>query len=89
MRELLDLQAEKLILFTGLGNVVEDGREALQSCIEYIHGLSQRARELERQGLSTGVMVNRLLGGESILAGLTNGDISSENVVHALLRYER
>ena len=88
MKKLLDLQTEKLILFTGLGNVVEDGREALQSCIDHIHGLSQRAREMERQGVSTSAMVNQLFGSESVLAGLTDGDISSENVVRALLRCE-
>ena len=33
MKKLVDLETERLILFTGLGNVVEDGREALQSCI--------------------------------------------------------
>jgi glyoxylase-like metal-dependent hydrolase (beta-lactamase superfamily II) len=86
MKKLVDLQTEKLILFTGLGNVVEDGRVALQSCIDYIHGLSQRARDLEKQGLTAPDMVNQLFGRESILAGLTNGHISSENVVRALLR---
>jgi glyoxylase-like metal-dependent hydrolase (beta-lactamase superfamily II) len=88
MKRLVDLPAGKLTLFTGLGNVVEDGREALQSCIDYIHGLSLKAKALERQGLSTGDMVNRLFGRESILAGLTDGHISSENVVRALLRPE-
>ncbi len=87
MNRLLDLPTEKLVLFTGLGNVVEDGREALQSCIEHIHSLSQKARGLERQGLSTRDIVSRLFGGESILAGLTDGDISSENVVRSLLRH--
>jgi glyoxylase-like metal-dependent hydrolase (beta-lactamase superfamily II) len=86
IRKLVELRTEKLILFTGLGNAVEDGREALRSCIDYIHGLSERARELERQGLSTSAMVNQLFGRESILAGLTDGHISSENVVRALLR---
>jgi glyoxylase-like metal-dependent hydrolase (beta-lactamase superfamily II) len=86
MNKLVELQTEKLLLFTGLGNVVEDGRAALQSCVDYIHGLSERARELERQGLSTGAMVNQLFGRESILADLTDGHISSENVVRALLR---
>ena len=86
MKKLVDLQTERLTLFTGLGNLVEDGKAALQSCIDYIHGFSERARELERQGLSTGAMVNQLFGRESILAGLTDGHISSENVVRALLR---
>jgi glyoxylase-like metal-dependent hydrolase (beta-lactamase superfamily II) len=86
MRKLIDLPPEKLTLFIGLGNVVEDGRQALQSCIEFIQGLSQRAKELERQGLSPAAMVNQIFGRESVLAGLTGGHISSENVVRALLR---
>ena len=88
MKKLVDLQTENLVLFTGLGNVVEDGRAALQSCIGYIHGLSQGVRALDRQGLSTSAMVNELFGRESVLAGLTDGHISSENVVRALLRPE-
>ena len=88
MKKLVGLQTEKLTLFSALGNVVEDGKEALQSCIDYIHGLSERAKALERQGLSNGAMVNQLFGRESILAGLTDGHISSENVVRALLRSE-
>jgi glyoxylase-like metal-dependent hydrolase (beta-lactamase superfamily II) len=86
MKKLVDLLPDKLTLFTGLGNVVEDGRAALQACIGYIHGLSERARALERRGLPTSAMVNQLFGRESVLAGLTEGHISSENVVRALLR---
>jgi glyoxylase-like metal-dependent hydrolase (beta-lactamase superfamily II) len=86
MKKLVDLQPDKLTLFTGLGNVVEDGREALQACIEYIHRLSEKAATLKRQGLSTSAMVNQLFGRESVLAGLTEGHISSENVVRSLLR---
>jgi glyoxylase-like metal-dependent hydrolase (beta-lactamase superfamily II) len=86
MKRLVDLPPDKLTLFTGLGNVLDDGRAALQSCIGYIRGLSERVRALERQGLSTSAMVNQLFGRESVLAGLTEGHISSENVVRALLR---
>jgi glyoxylase-like metal-dependent hydrolase (beta-lactamase superfamily II) len=86
MKKLVDLQTEKLTLFTGLGNAVEDGKAALQSCIDHISSLSERARELERQGLSEGAIVTRLFGRESVLASLTRGHISSENVVRALLR---
>jgi glyoxylase-like metal-dependent hydrolase (beta-lactamase superfamily II) len=88
MKIMVDLPPKKLTLFTGLGNVVEDGREALQSCIDYIHRLSERARALERQGIPPGAIVNHLFGRESVLAGLTGGHISSENVVRALLRPE-
>jgi len=67
---------------------VEDGRKALQSCIDYIRSLSLKAKALERQGLSPSIIVNELFGRESVLAALTDGHISSENVVRALLRYE-
>jgi glyoxylase-like metal-dependent hydrolase (beta-lactamase superfamily II) len=86
MKKLVEMQTEKTILFTGLGNVVEDGREALQACVDYIQSLSQSATILEKQGLSPSAMVNQLFGRESVLAGLTDGHISSENVVRALLR---
>ena len=88
MKKLVDLLPDKLILFTGLGNMVEDGRAALQACVDYIQSLLQRASALERQGLSPSAMVNQLFGRESILASLTDGHISSENVVRALLRPE-
>lgn len=86
MQKLIDMQSDRLVLFTGLGNVVDDGKEALQHCIDYIHGLSKSAKDLESQGLSPGATVTELFGRESVLAGLTNGHISSENVVRALLR---
>lgn len=88
MGKLLELPAARLTLFTGLGNVVKDGRAALEGCIDYIRALSRKAKELEAEGFSIGEMVNRLFGRESILAGLTGGHISSENVVRALLRPE-
>jgi len=88
MTKLIELPIGKLILFTGLGNVVEDGRAALESCIDHIHSLSREAKALEGQGLSPDAMVNRLFGRESVLAELTDGHISSENVVRALLRYK-
>ena len=86
MKKLMNLLPERLVLFTGLGNVVDNEREALQHCIDYIHGLSQRAKDLESQGLSPGAMVIQLFGRESVLAGLTGGHISSENLVRALLQ---
>jgi glyoxylase-like metal-dependent hydrolase (beta-lactamase superfamily II) len=88
MRKLIDLKVEKLILFTSAGKVVEDGREALQSCIEYYRDLSQRAKQLERQGLSVGDIRDRIFGRETSLAGPTGGDFSAENMIRAVLRAE-
>jgi glyoxylase-like metal-dependent hydrolase (beta-lactamase superfamily II) len=86
MQKLVDLKTDQLILFTSLGNVVQDGREALQSCIAYLKDLSLKAKRLEKQGLSTGAIRDRLFGRETVLAGITEGDVSAENMIRAVLR---
>jgi len=86
MKKLVDLQTNGLILFTSLGTVVQDGRESLQSCIAYLRESSQRAKELKKQGLSITAIRDKLFGRESILAELSDGDISAENMVRGLLR---
>ena len=86
MQKLVDLKTDQLILFTSLGNVVQDGREALQSCIAYFKDLSLKAKRLEKQGLSTGAIRDRIFGRETVLAGITEGDVSAENMIRAVLR---
>ncbi|MGB2800611.1 MAG: MBL fold metallo-hydrolase [Dehalococcoidia bacterium] len=86
MKKLIDLKTDGLILFTSLGNVVQDGCQALQSCIDYLQDLSQKAKQLEKQGLSIDAIRDRLLGGENHLAAVTDGDFSSENLIRAVLR---
>ena len=88
MKKLIDLKTDKLILFTSLGNVVPEGRVALQSCIEYFQDLSRRARQLEKKGLSISAIRDELFGGESSLAEPTDGDFSAENMVRAVLHAE-
>jgi glyoxylase-like metal-dependent hydrolase (beta-lactamase superfamily II) len=86
MQKLVDLKTDQLILFTSLGNVVQDGREALRACIEYLKDLSVRAKQLEKQQLSAGAIRDKLFGRETILAGISEGDISAENMIRAVLR---
>ncbi len=85
MKRLISLRMDRLVLFTSLGNVVEDGREALQSCVDYLRELSREAKELRAEGLGTGAIRERLLGEESELAGPTDGQFSSENLISAVL----
>jgi hypothetical protein len=73
-------------LFTSLGNVVQDGREALRACIAYLRDLSLKAKQLEKQGFSTSAIRDQIFGRETVLAGITEGDISAENMVRAVLR---
>jgi len=86
MKQLVDLKTDRLILLTSIGNVVQDGRRALQSCIEYFQDLSQRAKQLEKKGLSIEAIRDKLFDRESHLAGFTDGQFSSENLIRAVLR---
>lgn len=86
MQKLVNLKTDQLILFTSLGNVVQDGREALRSCIAYLKDMSLKAKRLEKQGLSASAIRDQLFDRETILAGLTEGDVSAENMIRAALR---
>ena len=86
MQKLVDLKTDQLILYTSLGNVVQDGREALRACIAYLKVLSLRAKRLAKRGLSPSAIRDQLFGRETVLAGITEGDVSAENMVQALLR---
>jgi len=86
MKKLIEYPTDKLTLFTSLGLVVPDGREALQACVRFLEESARRAKELARQGLSIAAIRDELFGRESILASVTEGDVSAENMVRALLR---
>ena len=86
MQKLIDLETDELVLFTGLGNVVQDGRQALRACITYLKDLSLKAKQLEKQGLSASAIRDQIFGRETVLAEITEGDVSAENMVRAILR---
>lgn len=88
MQRLVDLKTERLVLFTSLGNVIAEGREALRSCIAYLKDLSLKSKALAKQGLSPAAIRDKLFGRETILATLTEGDMSTENLISAALRAE-
>jgi len=88
MRRLAELDTERLILFTSIGKIVEDGRKALESCVAYFEDLVRKAQDLERRGLSPAAICDDLFGGESHFARLTGGHYSSENLIRAALRVQ-
>ncbi|MCX5999146.1 MAG: hypothetical protein NTU41_05995 [Chloroflexi bacterium] len=51
-------------------------------------GESERARHLQKRGLSAAAIREELFGGESTIAEITKGDMSSEHLVRALLGAE-
>nr|MDO8081315.1 MBL fold metallo-hydrolase [Candidatus Freyarchaeota archaeon] len=89
MRKLMELPTDRLILFTGLGRIVQDGRAALQSCADYLEDLSQRVKNLAKKGLSVTAIREELIGEDSSLALLTEGDFSAENLIRSVLRSKK
>jgi len=85
MRKLEGLKTDRLILFTSIGKIVQDGHKALRSCREYLEDLSRRAKDLERKGLSPAAIRDEVFGGESHFVKLTGGHYSSENLIRAAL----
>jgi len=86
MKRLIALPSDRLILFTSVGRIVEDGRQAMKSFIRYIEDLSARAKALEREGLGAAEIIRRLFGGEHGFAQLTNGQYTTENLIRSVLR---
>ncbi len=86
MEKLASLPVRELTLFTSLGLVVPDGRKALLECVRFLRESAHRAKELDRQGLSAAAIRDKLFGRESLLASVTEGDVSAENMVRSLLR---
>ena len=86
LRKLIALPCDRLILFTSVGRIVEEGRQAIESCIRYLEDLSARAKALESEGLGVAAIVQRLFGGEHGFAQLTNGQYTTENLIRSVLK---
>jgi hypothetical protein len=67
---------------------VEEGRQALRSCIQSIEDISRRAKALERDGLGVAEIMQRLFGGEHRFSQMTNGQYTTENLIRSVLRME-
>jgi len=85
MRTVIELSGRRLVLFTAVGKVVEDGKKALTECIDYLTGLAERAQEMERSGSTIDDIVKGIFGGEHPFAELTNGQFSTYSLVRSLL----
>ncbi len=86
MNKIIELPMEKLILFTAVGKIIEDGRKALKDCIAYLTGLAERVKGMERSGSTLDDIVNKVFGGENPFAELTSGQFSTNNLVRSLLK---
>lgn len=85
MHKVLEISSKRLVLFTAVGKIIEDGKKALAECIRYLTNLAERAHMMKRSGLTMDDIVKGMFGGEHPFAGLTNGQFSTYNLVRSLL----
>lgn len=85
VEKLLDIKTGRLVLFTSIGAVVEDGRKALRAYLDYLRDLSRKVRRLDKEGMPAGAIRDRIFGRESSLSRLTGGHYSSENLIRSIL----
>jgi hydroxyacylglutathione hydrolase len=86
MRLLAELPCERLVLFTSMGKIFPQGREALLNCVAYLEKTGVRVRELAAAGHTIDDIRGELFGGGSSLAALTGGHFSTDNLIASLLR---
>jgi glyoxylase-like metal-dependent hydrolase (beta-lactamase superfamily II) len=85
MRTVMEMGGDRLVLFTAVGKIIEDGKKALGDCIGYLAELAERAHAMKRSGLGLDEIVQGMFGGEHPFSGITNGQFSTFNLVRSLL----
>jgi len=85
MRKVMELPIDRLVLFTAVGKIVEDGRKALGQCIDYLMNLAAKVQRLHRAGSTIEEIMQQEFGGEHPFCQLTDGQFSTENLVKSLL----
>jgi glyoxylase-like metal-dependent hydrolase (beta-lactamase superfamily II) len=85
MKKIAGLGTDRLVLFTSIGKVIEDGRQSLLSCIHYLEELSEKAKKLESKGMNPIEIMQNIFGSEHPFAQMTNGQYTTENLIRSVL----
>ena len=85
MKKILSMLTERLVLFTSVGKIVEDGRRELSDTINYFIELAEQVAMLLHKGCDADTIINTLFGGEHSFADLTNGQYTTRNLVNSLI----
>jgi glyoxylase-like metal-dependent hydrolase (beta-lactamase superfamily II) len=86
LAQILAAMPPQFTLFTSLGRIVENGREALKENIRYLQELAAKAQELHKQGRSVEEIIQDIFGGEHLFAQMTNGQYTTENLVRSVMK---
>jgi glyoxylase-like metal-dependent hydrolase (beta-lactamase superfamily II) len=85
MRRILSLAGDRLVLFTSVGKIIEDGRKALSACIDYLVDQANTVKKLMRDNHGIDEILKIVFGGEHRFYQLTNGQYSSKYLIQSLL----
>ncbi len=88
LEKLLRLPADELIIYTGAGGVLTEGRKAISAFLEYLQGLRSNVVRLAGQSLGAPEIRDRIFGRETKLEPLTGGHFSILNLIEQLLPKE-
>lgn len=86
MEKLISLDMDRLVLFTSVGKIIEDGRRELSDTIAYLRGLAGNVQALMHKGHDADEIMRELFGGEHSFADLTNNQYSTRNLIHSLIK---
>jgi hypothetical protein len=82
---LLDNAGADFTLFTSIGVVVENGAEAVNNLLAYLGKTVATILDYDRRGYTIDKIRQELFGGESRMAGISNGQFSVDNLINSVL----
>ncbi len=85
LRLLLDNAGADFTLFTSIGAVVENGAEAVNNLLAYLEKTIETILDYNRRGYAIDSIRQELFGGESRMAGVSNGQFSVDNLINSVL----
>ena len=86
LEKILAAMPSQITLFTSIGRIVENGRDALEENIHYLRELAAKAQGLHKQGRSVEEITVDLFGGEHLFAQMTNDQYTTENLIRSVLK---
>jgi glyoxylase-like metal-dependent hydrolase (beta-lactamase superfamily II) len=84
---LLDSAGADFTLFTSIGAVVENGAEAVNNLLIYLEKTIAIIIDYDRRGYTIDKIRQELFGGESRMAGISNGQFSVDNLINSALSH--
>ena len=86
LAQILATMPLQFTLFTSIGRIVENGREAMDANIRYLRELAAKAQGLHKQGRSVAEIIQDIFGGEHLFAQMTNDQYTTENLIRSVLK---